>query len=404
MMHDFMTEEEFDRMVRSTMINAEEQAPRGLWRSISARVAAGHGLATPLKWVGAAVAVAAVAVFAIYFGAFRSTTSPIIDEQPVVQVLAQQACEAPKIDIQEVRQPSSLSLLTANMATSSQQTAIESVDAIEEQSAEPQQEQPQIESAQQMESEPDSEVSQSVSEQAPQVQVFDPFAQMQRDEASRSSATRRSAIVLRGLVGANDNISKKVIYRGMAASGTTAHATQTISQNGESTFAIPISVGVGFRKYVSDRWSIGLGVQYSLLRRSFAGIYTRVDESDIILEQVSGDFTNTQQYIGVPLTVYYDILSRRDISFYGFASGTVERALTNDYHIPGAANTTYHDTVHGVQISASLGFGISFNLTQFLSIYLDPSLNYYFDGDQPLSIRTEQPLQFSYSAGFRFNL
>ena len=58
----------------------------------------------------------------------------------------------------------------------------------------------------------------------------------------------------------------------------------------------------------------------------------------------------------------------------------------------------------GVQLSANFGFGAEFMLGEHLGLYLDPSLRYYFDCDQPKSIRTEQPLMLGFELGFRFRL
>ena len=62
------------------------------------------------------------------------------------------------------------------------------------------------------------------------------------------------------------------------------------------------------------------------------------------------------------------------------------------------------EQVGGMQLSAAFGLGAEFALTQHLGLYIDPSLRYYFDCDQPKSIRTAQPLTFGMEAGLRFKL
>jgi hypothetical protein len=64
----------------------------------------------------------------------------------------------------------------------------------------------------------------------------------------------------------------------------------------------------------------------------------------------------------------------------------------------------HKEKADGVQMSAAIGLGAEFGLTQYLGLYIDPSLRYYFDCDQPKSIRTAQPLMFSVEAGLRFRL
>jgi hypothetical protein len=58
----------------------------------------------------------------------------------------------------------------------------------------------------------------------------------------------------------------------------------------------------------------------------------------------------------------------------------------------------------GLQLAAGLGLGIEFRLGEHLGLYVDPSLRYYFEGNQPRSIRTQQPLMMGLELGMRFGL
>ena len=58
----------------------------------------------------------------------------------------------------------------------------------------------------------------------------------------------------------------------------------------------------------------------------------------------------------------------------------------------------------GVQLSVLGGLGIEYGLNDFMGIYLDPNVRYYFDMNQPKSIRTQQPLNIGFELGLRFNL
>ena len=49
-------------------------------------------------------------------------------------------------------------------------------------------------------------------------------------------------------------------------------------------------------------------------------------------------------------------------------------------------------------------FSHKFLVGNFLGIYIDPSLRYYFDNNQPKSIRTAQPLMFGFEMGLRARL
>ncbi len=230
----------------------------------------------------------------------------------------------------------------------------------------------------------------------------DPFAEPDATEPKRRTV-RHNIVTVSGLIGSNDNTSSSIMSRKMSASGN-GRSAKTISQSGESSYSIPVSFALGMRCYVSKRWSFGTGVQYSMLRRTFDGTYTRRDESGAVVEQISAKISNTQQYIGIPLTACYDIISNDDMSVYAFGSGVFERAVGNRYRVSGAPDVLVKGEKRGLQTSAALGFGVSFNVSSHLGIYLDPSFNYYFDCNQPVSIRTQQPFQFAFTAGLRFRL
>ena len=91
------------------------------------------------------------------------------------------------------------------------------------------------------------------------------------------------------------------------------------------------------------------------------------------------------------------------MNFYAYAGGAVEKCLYDKYTI--LSNSIVHKEVaKGVQLSANIGVGVEFMLGEHLGLYLDPSLRYYFDCNQPKSIRTSQPLMLGFELGFRFNL
>jgi hypothetical protein len=62
------------------------------------------------------------------------------------------------------------------------------------------------------------------------------------------------------------------------------------------------------------------------------------------------------------------------------------------------------EKVKGLQWSAKAGIGVEYWFIPHMGIYFDPSLVYFFDNKQPLSIRTQQPLQASFEVGLRFKI
>ena len=232
----------------------------------------------------------------------------------------------------------------------------------------------------------------------------DPFARMAYEDAHRK-ASRKPSLQINGLVGTNDKIHPG-LHNGMMAAPAKAQSASGkstyITEQGESVYAIPVSFGLGTKFYLSDRWAVGTGVNYSLLSRTFPGSYTK-DGTQI--KTSNSNIKHTIQYIGIPVNLYYDVLSTRFLKMYTFAGGSLEKGISQKYTIPGSGETeVWKQKVPGLQGSAALGAGIQMNLADHLGLYLDPSARYYFGADQPKSIRTQQDVVFNLELGIRLDL
>ena len=171
----------------------------------------------------------------------------------------------------------------------------------------------------------------------------------------------------------------------------------------KSTYGIPVSFGAGVKLDFTDRWSLGVGLNYTLLTRRFYGSYTEVNDQGSIVMNTQTDIRNTQNYVGVPVNAFYNIVDNRRLNFYTYAGGTVEKCISDKYQLLGK-DITHSEKVKGVQLSANLGIGVEFLLGDYLGLYIDPSLRYYFDNGQPASIRTAQPLMLGFEMGLRVKL
>lgn len=189
------------------------------------------------------------------------------------------------------------------------------------------------------------------------------------------------------------------------ASSTSKVPTETgVDEKSVSAYGIPLSFGVGAKYRFSDKWSVSAAINYSLLSRSFTGTYTEVAANGKITKSVSADITNNIHYIGIPVNVYYDVLKSNKVSFYAFGGFGVEKGLANKYRIHSQPVINYSESVSGVQWSSALGLGLEFALNDYLGLYIDPSARYYFDCDQPRSVRTQKPFMMNLEVGLRFNI
>ena len=172
-----------------------------------------------------------------------------------------------------------------------------------------------------------------------------------------------------------------------------------ITEYGSSQYSLPLSFGIGVKIDLTDRWSVGAGVNYTMLSRLFKGDFLNVEDGNI-LEYMQSDIRNRQHYIGIPVNAYFNILSNNWINFYSYAGGVVEKCVENEYYIL-ESTSTYKEKVQGLQWSANLGIGVEFMLGKHVGLYLDPSARYYFHCHQPKSIRTAKPLMFGAEIGIR---
>ena len=223
-------------------------------------------------------------------------------------------------------------------------------------------------------------------------------------EEEKARYNRRTSLVLSGITGSNSSQNSNRVNP-MRRPGISAAPKKTgIKETStNTTYGIPVSAGVGVKMDIAPRWSIATGLNYTLLTRKFFGTYTSVGNNGSILQDISSDIRNSQHYVGIPLNVYYDIVSRDQINLYAYAGGAVEKCIADKYQVL-STNITHTEKIKGVQLSADIGMGVEFLMGKHLGLYLDPSLRYYFNCNQPKSIRTAQPLMFGFEMGLRVRL
>lgn len=205
----------------------------------------------------------------------------------------------------------------------------------------------------------------------------------------------RPSMYLKGNVGGNESGISAAPGQMMLAPG---NEKEGFSEIGESSYGVPFSVGLGVRFHVSKLVSVGTGLDYSLLTRTFSGKYN--DPS--LAEPVAGSMLHTLQYLGIPVNVYFDLLGTEKIHFYAYLGGEVEFCLSNRYTLFSNPDIIRRYAVRNPQLSAGGGIGVEFMLGRRAGFYIDPGVRYYFPGNQPKSVRTDKPLLVNLEAGLRF--
>lgn len=180
------------------------------------------------------------------------------------------------------------------------------------------------------------------------------------------------------------------------ADGSATSAGIGIVPISEPKHYFPVSVGLELKySFLDDRLGVGLGVNYTFMHSSYEALVDRPYQASV--EQ-------SLHYLGIPVNFYVNILSNERLAFYANAGCMVERAVRLSYDVTdlNSMETQYSGKAHGVQWSANVG--LEYRFLDFMGLYVDPRLTYFFDCGQPYSVRTEQPLQFNLEMGFRFHI
>ena len=395
---------EFDLMMKSILDEGREDVPASVWEGVSAGLDKADRRKTTVLWwrraaVGTAVA-AAVAVGVIFNHTPQQTlvpeagdsgmiavVEPVQEAEPVKETAPENEAEPVKTEavipdmIAEagpVRKP------VTDIVVTSADEAIKAVsDAVP---------------ADETEEEETSDVHEEVV--AEDIEYFPEDWGEEEDLREKAGVS----LVLSGLASTNDAQSQNRMGPMKAPSVNPAPKKTGITETStKSTYGIPVSFGAGVKIDFTERWSLGVGANYTLLARKFYGKYTKVTETGGIENSISSDIRNTQHFVGIPVNAYYNIISKDRINLYAYAGGTVEKCVSDNYNVLGTSIYP-KEKAQAVQLSADAGIGVEFMLGRHMGLYIDPSLRYYFDCGQPKSIRTVQPLMFGFEMGFRFRL
>ena len=387
---------DFDLGLRSMLSDAEEKAPSGIWEAVSSRLDAIDAAAAPVAagrsrrvwaWSAAALAMAAALVGGIFLFKDKDVPTPAV---PVSgSALIAEATPAPAVPeavVPETVAPEpevhASAVPTAPAAPETQAADVPAAPATPAATAA---ESPAALSA-------DSPSAEPRIDSTPAAPAADPFALMAFEDGKAASRPRFST-TLGGGISSNKASVRSAVY---GAGGQSVQ--HRITEKSSSTYGIPVSFGLGVRLHLNDRLSIGSGLDYSMLTRTFDAVYT--DDNSI---SSASEIRHTMHYIGIPLDVFYTILNTNDISFYVNAGGEAEYGVANKYRVK-ALDITETEKVHGLQWSAGMGLGVEFNVGNVTSLFVEPRLKYYFNCDQPKNVRTEKPLQLLFRAGLRFDL
>lgn len=159
----------------------------------------------------------------------------------------------------------------------------------------------------------------------------------------------------------------------------------------------PFSVGINSRVPLTDHLAVESSLVYTYLLTRLSG-------------STSGDFRAEVKlhYLGVPVNLVWSLLKEHKWEIYVSGGGMIEKGLRTDFRQYQnwdnvEVNTSANTDVEGVQWSVNGTLGVSYDLLENISLFFDPKLSYYFENDQPFSIRKELPLLVSLNTGLRMS-
>ncbi|MBB4036102.1 hypothetical protein GGR21_002003 [Dysgonomonas hofstadii] len=162
-------------------------------------------------------------------------------------------------------------------------------------------------------------------------------------------------------------------------------------------YSLPLSFGVTVRKDINNILGIETGLTYTYLS-------TTMKKAGTPQYQAKQEI----HYLGVPLNLVVYLWNNPKWNVYLSAGGMLEKGLkgiyTQDMYLNGqkADDTRIKGSVDGVQWSLNASAGASYSFYQGWGLYVEPRISYFFDNDQPISIRTEKSTVFGLGAGFRY--
>ena len=157
---------------------------------------------------------------------------------------------------------------------------------------------------------------------------------------------------------------------------------------------LPLSFAFTVQKMFNRRIGIETGLVYTHL-------FSNGKVSDLMDIKVKQKL----HYLGIPISLVCNIIDGGKFDFYAKGGILIDKAISSTLQISFQDDVTDEKLdMSGVQLSASVQLGISYKLSDLLSLYVEPSMNYNFDNNQLASYRTENNYGFSTLVGVRFRI
>ena len=197
-----------------------------------------------------------------------------------------------------------------------------------------------------------------------------------------------------GVLMSQELLSNYDYYTNPDSHGTRAGSSPVYLANHEERqkFYQPISFGLSVNIPISSGFSVSSGVVYTRLRSDFTSI-----ANSLVYER-----QQTLHYVGIPLTVQYNVWQWRGLNVYATAGGQA------DFNVKACVTTEGTETKlekDDLQWSVNAAAGVQYNFIPQLGIYVEPGIKHYFDnGSHIRNFFKHRPTNFNLQVGLRLNI
>lgn len=175
-----------------------------------------------------------------------------------------------------------------------------------------------------------------------------------------------------------------------------ARAQQMVQSSPDySDHDFPVKFGAMVRVPLNRWLALDAGISYARLR----------SELDFVASDGTRKTDGVQHvnYLGVPLALVADVWSARGWNVYASAGGEVAKSVKTQWR--DQEGRAYEGCARPWQWSVSAAVGMQFNLNRHVGLYVQPSLDYYFDNRSAVqTYYTEHPFTPALRMGVRVKL
>jgi hypothetical protein len=166
----------------------------------------------------------------------------------------------------------------------------------------------------------------------------------------------------------------------------------------QKNYLSPISFGLTVRKNLNKTLGLETGLIYTYLLSTFENSGMQHSDAKLHLH-----------YIGIPVNLVAGIWGNSKWELYLSAGAMAEKGIQsvytqNQYFGNMVQTTTAKTKIDGLQWSVNGAVGLTYKVQRNWGIFFEPKVSYFFDNNQPVSARTENPVSIGLTAGVRLQL